>query len=93
MESMSWKVNFMVDVSAEAEVMIDRATNLIYELREGRDQILKKYEVSDAEQLKDKIFTGKLEEHPAYEDYLGLQILLSTRESIRKEIKDFLQEL
>ncbi len=83
----------MVDVSAEAEVMIDRATNLIYELREGRDQILKKYEVSEVEQLKDKIFTGKLEEHPAYEDYLGLQILLSTRESIRKEIKDFLQEL
>ncbi len=86
-------VNFMVDVSVEAEVMIDRATNLIYELREGRNQILKKYEVSDAEQLRDKIFAGELEEHPAYEDYLGLQILLSTRESIRKEIKDFLQEL
>ncbi|GEM_PF-6383481 len=83
----------MAKVSAESEVMIERATSLIYELREGRDQILKKYEVSDAEQFKDKIFTGALEEHPAYEDYLGFKILLSTRESIREEIKAFLQEL
>lgn len=83
----------MADVSVEAEVMIERATNLIYELREGRDQILQKYEVTDVEQFREKIVSGEQEEHPAYEDYLGLQILLSTRESIRKEIKAFLQEL
>jgi len=83
----------MAKVSAEAEIMIDRATNLIYELRESRDQILRKYKVTDVEQFKNRIVAGELEEHPAYEDYLGLQILLSTYESIRKEVKSFLQEL
>ncbi len=86
----------MAGLSTEAKetrIMIARATELIYELRESRDQILKKYEVADVEEFRDKVLTGELEEHPAYEDYLGLQILLSTHKSIREEIKTSLQEL
>ncbi len=72
---------------------IEYSARLIFDLRENRDQLLNKYAVSDVDELRKKILAGEVGEHPAYEDYLSIQILLDTRESIRQELQTFLQEI
>jgi hypothetical protein len=47
--------------------------------------------VQDERALLQKIATGEVNEHPAYEHYLSANILAQTRESIREDIKNYLR--
>jgi len=81
--------NFALD---DAE-MIESLARVAYELRENRTQLLKQSGVENEKALLDKIISGEIAEHPAYEHYLSACILGTMRESIRAELKGVLQEV
>lgn len=61
----------------------------ISEQKEFLENILKKYNVKSPEAIEKMIEQGKIEEHPAYEDYLSA---LSYEQNI-KELKEVLDSL
>jgi len=50
-------------------------------------EILAKYGVKDPDELKDKIESGDVPEHPAWEDLIDLRNLLETRRRLLEVIK------
>lgn len=57
-----------------------------YALRESRKALLKQYDAADEIALLDKIKDGQVEEHPAYEHYLGALIMEQTRLYVRNDL-------
>lgn len=79
--------DFFSDIDyADAEQM-EQLSRLMFEFRAGRDTVLKQYEVADAAGLLEKIRSGVLPEHPAYDHYLSLHILEEMRVAVRDELK------
>jgi hypothetical protein len=74
----------------EAE-QVQSLTRLVYELRENCNALLSQYSVIDGQALLEKIATGQVAEHPAYEHYLSVNILDQTKESIREDLKNYLK--
>lgn len=85
--------SFFDRVQYETAVDIETMSRLIYELRESRKQLLQQYQVDSPEALLDKIRQGEVAEHPAYEHYLGAHALELSRENIRSQLKETLQEI
>jgi len=50
-------------------------------------EILAKYRVKDPDELKDKIESGDVPEHPAWEDLIDLRNLLETHKRLLEVIK------
>jgi hypothetical protein len=48
--------------------------------------LLKQYDVSDEQQLLERIRSGEIAEHPAYEHYLSALILEQGRQQLREEL-------
>ncbi len=84
---------FYENMSPDDIVNIEQYTRLIHDLRSSRDGILKQYEAADAAGLFDKIRSGAVAEHPAYDHYLSLKILDEMRETVRNELKDYLPKV
>jgi len=84
---------FYENMSHEDIENIEQYTSLIYDLRTSRDSLLKQYDATDAASLLEKIRTGAVAEHPAYEHYLSLHILDELRETVRDELKDYLPKV
>lgn len=57
-----------------------------YVLRESRKAIFKRYDVEDEAALLGKIKRGEVEEHPAYDQYLGALIMEQTRLFLRADM-------
>jgi hypothetical protein len=72
--------------------LIESLSRVTYELRENRKLLLEQHGVEDEQALLDKIKTGEIAEHPAYEHYLSAHILATTRNAIRDELSLVLQE-
>lgn len=85
--------NFFEKLEPEDALRVDRLAKLAFELRENRAALLRPYGAADEAQLLEKIRCGAVAEHPAYEHYLGARILAETRESLRTELGELLQEL
>jgi hypothetical protein len=58
---------------------------IIYSLRESRKELLRQHAVADEVQLLEKIRTGEVAEHPAYEHYLGALIVDQMRLQLRAQ--------
>jgi hypothetical protein len=58
----------------------------LYALRETRKTLLKQYGVEDEKSLLEKIRSGELGEHPAYDHYLSALIVEQTRMQLRADI-------
>ncbi len=84
--------NFYENLAPEDIQILDSLSKLLIELRESRAALLDHYEVTDDSMLLEKIRTGDVEEHPAYEVYLGAKLIESTREAVRKELRDYMLE-
>ena len=69
---------------------IETISRLIFELRRNYKVVLQKWGVASEAELLEKIASGVLDEHPAYEDYLSVRILDETREALREELKSIL---
>lgn len=82
--------DFFKDMSMADAEHLEGLSRVMFELRSSRDQLYKQYEVADAGALLEKIQTGTIAEHPAYDHYLSIKILEEMRLAVREELKDFL---
>lgn len=83
---------FFETVPFETATEIEQLSRLAYELRENRKVILQFHDVADEASLLQKIQTGAVAEHPAYEHYLAARILADTRETARAALAERLKE-
>lgn len=81
---------FYDNLDPEDAAQMEQLARLIFDFRASRDSLLKQYGVVDASALLQKILSGEIAEHPAYEHYLSLKILDDLREALRDELRDFL---
>ncbi|HYD60121.1 MAG TPA: hypothetical protein VEC35_07185 [Noviherbaspirillum sp.] len=58
----------------------------LYRLRESRKALLKQHAVADEAQLLERIRSGEVLEHPAYEHYLSALIMEQGRMQLREEL-------
>ncbi len=56
-----------------------------------RHQILSRYHVSDSADMEEKIQSGELEEHPAWEDLITLENLVETIQKLDGYLRDLQQ--
>jgi hypothetical protein len=84
--------NFFENLDPEEAAEIDLLSKLAYELRDNRTAVLNPYGVEDEAVLLQKIQTGAVDEHPAYEHYLAARILADTRETIRTIVGERLKK-
>lgn len=84
---------FYDGLDPEAAEHIEQLSRLMYEVRENRARLLERYGATDEEGLLELIGSGRLAEHPAYEDYLSIRILTSLREAVRAELAGLLKEV
>jgi len=84
--------NFYENLAPEDVQILDSLSKLLIELRESRAALLDHYEVVDDSMLLEKIRAGDVDEHPAYEVYLGAKLIEATREAVRKELRDYMLE-
>lgn len=83
---------FFETVPFETATEIEQLARLGYELRENRQAVLQFHEVADEAALLQKIQSGEVAEHPAYEHYLAARILADTRETVRATLAERLKE-
>jgi len=84
---------FFENLAADDIDTIDKLTRLLHELRDGRKALLTRHGADDEDTLLAMIRSGKVDEHPAYEDYLGARSITSLRESIRADLKDYMLKI
>ena len=83
---------FFESLPFEAATEIEQLARLAYELRENRQAVLQFHEVADEAALLQKIQSGEVDEHPAYEHYLAARILEDTRETARAALAERVKE-
>ncbi|WP_296895657.1 hypothetical protein [Thiobacillus sp.] len=83
---------FFESVAFETATEIEQLARLVYELRENRQAVLQFHEVADEAALLQKIQSGEVAEHPAYEHYLAARILEDTRETARAALAERVKE-
>lgn len=84
-------VNFFKDLEHDRALEIERLSRLTFELRENRNAVLAPYGLVHEAALLDRITSGAVPEHPAYEHYLAARILDETRESARMLLSERLR--
>lgn len=84
---------FYKNMRPEDAERVDELTKLTFELRENRQLLLQRHGAESEAELAGRISSGEVDEHPAYEDYLGASILRETRKAVRDELKQCLLEI
>lgn len=82
--------NFYEHLAPEDIVALDTLARLLLELRDSHAQLLARHGAADEAVLLELIRSGAVDEHPAYEDYLGIRSIGATRERIRGELRDYM---
>ena len=72
--------------AADIDAMQAAYAQTLYSLRESRKAILAPYAVDDEASLLEKIRSGDVDEHPAYESYLGASIIGQARTRVREQL-------
>lgn len=85
--------NFYENLPYEDAEQLQQLSQMVYDFRISRSKLLEQYDVADEAALLEKIRTGIVSEHPAYDHYLSARILDEMREIIRAELKDFLPKV
>jgi hypothetical protein len=84
---------FYDDLDGADVATLDRLSKLLIDLREARAALLARHAAASEEELLEKLRTGALPEHDAYEDYLGARVVEATREALRNELRDYLLQV
>lgn len=85
--------DFFNDMDGEDAGQLEQLSRVIFDLRASRNTLLQQYAVDDAAALLEKIRTGAVAEHPAYDHYLSIAILEDMRETVRNELKNLLPQV
>lgn len=73
--------------------LIESLSRASYEMRESRKVLLERYSVTEENALLERIVTGDVPEHPAYEHYLSASILAELHVVVRGELETILQQV
>ncbi len=84
--------DFFTPFDLETALQIEQLARLVFETRTARGQVLARYQVEDEAALLREIETGRVEEHPAYEHYLGACILQETYLNARETMAALTQK-
>jgi len=74
--------------SMDADTLQALYAKTIYTLRESGKELLKQHGVDSAPALLEKICSGELSEHPAYENYLRARIIDQMRMEVRTQASE-----
>jgi len=85
--------NYFENLEHDAATELELLAQLIYELRQNRNAVLKLHGAEDEAALLRRIQDGGVGEHPAYEHYLAARILTDTRETVRTVVSERLKEV
>jgi hypothetical protein len=77
---------FYTDIAPDDAIEIEQLARLMYDLRSARDKLLSELGAADAAEVLDRIRSGQLPEHPAYEQYLSLCILADLQTQVRSDL-------
>ncbi|MDD3326716.1 MAG: hypothetical protein PHW25_06500 [Zoogloea sp.] len=83
---------FYSDISPDDAIEIEQLARLMYDLRSARDKLLSGLGATDAADVLERIRSGALPEHPAYEQYLSLCILADLHAQVRSDLADRVKE-
>lgn len=78
--------NFYEHLDWETSRTLESLSRLSLELRNARDVVQRHYGIGEPGELAARILAGDVAEHPGWEHYLGLRILVDTREAVRAAI-------
>lgn len=78
---------------AVLEAEINALVHTVVRNRENLREILNRYQVAKPEDIKAKIVAGKLEAHPAFEDYLSAVAYRMDTEDLLKKLEEKWAEL
>lgn len=84
--------NFLENIEPERAAEVELLSQLIHELRQNRNAVLRLHGADDEAALLQQIVAGKVDEHPAYEHYLAARILEDIREAARAAVGEHLKE-
>jgi len=84
--------SFFENLDDDTAAELERLAQLIYELRQNHNAILRSHGAADAAALLQQILDGAVAEHPAYEHYLAARILDDTRDLARAMVGERLKE-
>lgn len=84
--------SFFENLDPDTAEEIEQLSRLVYELRENRNTVLTTLGAEDEADLLQRIQSGAVAEHPAYEHYLAARILADTRETVRAILAQRLAE-
>ncbi len=83
---------FYSDIRPDDAIEIEQLARLMYDLRSARDKLLAELGATDAADVLERIRSGQLPEHPAYEQYLSLCILADLHAQVRSDLADRVKE-
>jgi hypothetical protein len=85
--------NFFANIESERAAELEQLSQLIYELQDNRNALLRFHGAADEAALLRQIESGTVDEHPGYEHYLAARILDDTREAARALVGETLKEI
>lgn len=84
--------DFFDDIGDDLKDKLSNVYSEMIVLREHRASLLEPYQLGRMEELLEKIKSGELEEHPAYDHYLAVQVINKELEPMREHCKKILEE-
>ena len=85
--------DFFQDVNANIKTGLSEVYSEMIELKEHRRELLEPYCVDRVDDLKEKIDSGEIGEHPAYDHYLAILSLNQELEPMREKCATLMEKV
>lgn len=82
--------DFWANVAPQLAEEVGARSLALYRWRDSYRQLADRYQVNDAAVLYERVLSGEVSEHPAYEDYLAMRVLQQGMNLLRQEMSALL---